>query len=77
MSKIISHDFNSATLENNIAILELEDEITFSETVQPISLSTASDTDADTACTVTGWGYTSVRMELILPRALRCSYLIL
>jgi len=59
VSKVIEHEnYNSRTYDNDIALLKLEDELTFTDEITPICLP-SSDAVVGTTCTVTGWGTTS------------------
>ncbi|KAK9747378.1 Trypsin [Popillia japonica] len=55
IARIISHaDYNSAQIKNDVAVLELEEELEFSATVQPIELE--SEVVGEVDCLVSGWG---------------------
>ncbi|GJQ69449.1 hypothetical protein Trydic_g6558 [Trypoxylus dichotomus] len=54
-SKIVTHsDFDNYTLENDIALIQLESELQLSNEIQPIKLETSNVNIVD--CTVSGWG---------------------
>ncbi|KAI4457460.1 polyserase-related [Holotrichia oblita] len=55
ISRIISHaDYNAAQIKNDVAVVELEQELEFSTTVQPIELE--SEVIGEIDCLVSGWG---------------------
>merc|ERR1712121_262500 len=51
----VHEDYNSRTLDNDIAMLKLEQPITFSDYISPACVAT-NDYPAGTTCVVTGWG---------------------
>ncbi len=54
------YTYNSQTLDNDIAIVELAKPISFTDTVWPAALPAEnSELTAGTVCTVSGWGTTS------------------
>merc|ERR1712168_1512073 len=56
MSKIFVHeDYDTATLDNDIALIKLSSPVSMSDYVNSICLPTAA-TPAGTECVVTGWG---------------------
>ena len=52
---IIHDDYDTDTLDNDIALLKLKTPIKYNSRVQPVCLS-SSHLPADTECWVTGWG---------------------
>lgn len=58
LKKIISHpDYNTMTFDYDIALLELNEPLQFSNTIQPICLPSSSHVfPAGMSCWVTGWG---------------------
>jgi secreted trypsin-like serine protease len=75
VSEVIVHEgFNSQTLENDIALLRIQDTIKFANAV-PVKLITAADiaegaTNPGVMSWVTGWGLTNVSQN-ILPTSLQ------
>ena len=58
VTKIIPHpDYDPYTLENDLAILILEEAVTKNVAIQPIALN-QNNTANGTSCTITGWGTT-------------------
>ena len=56
---ILHEGWNSRTLENDIALIILQDDIVFSANVAPIAVPAVGQTfPAGTPCTVIGWGLT-------------------
>ncbi|XP_071493626.1 trypsin-2-like [Diadema antillarum] len=51
----VHEDYNSRTLDNDIAMLKLEQPITFTDYISPACVAT-NDYPAGTTCVVTGWG---------------------
>lgn len=58
VKRIISHpDYNQMTFDYDIALLELDEPLEFSNTIQPICLPSSSHVFATgMSCWVTGWG---------------------
>lgn len=57
---IVHNEYNSPTWnDHDIALLELVDTITFSDTALPVCLPSASDPPVGTECYTTGWGETN------------------
>uniref|UniRef100_A0A8C0Y6F8 ST14 transmembrane serine protease matriptase a n=2 Tax=Cyprinus carpio TaxID=7962 RepID=A0A8C0Y6F8_CYPCA len=60
LKQIIPHkNYNSYTYDNDIALMELDSPVTFSATIRPICLPSATDVfPAGETVTITGWGAT-------------------
>uniref|UniRef100_A0A8C1WI50 Suppression of tumorigenicity 14a n=1 Tax=Cyprinus carpio TaxID=7962 RepID=A0A8C1WI50_CYPCA len=60
IKQIIPHkNYNSYTYDNDIALMELDSPVTFSETIRPICLPAATDVyPAGETVTISGWGAT-------------------
>ncbi|XP_016375881.1 suppressor of tumorigenicity 14 protein homolog [Sinocyclocheilus rhinocerous] len=60
LKQIIPHkNYNSHTYDNDIALMELDSPVTFSATIRPICLPTATDVfPAGETVTISGWGAT-------------------
>ena len=57
---IVHEGWNSQTLENDIALIVLHEDIRFTEHVAPIAIPAVGQTfPAGTPCTVIGWGLTN------------------
>lgn len=58
VSRIVMHpNFNPATFDNDVALLQLSSPIAFSSYVTPVCLAAPLSTwNAGTSCWVTGWG---------------------
>ncbi|GJQ69452.1 hypothetical protein Trydic_g6561 [Trypoxylus dichotomus] len=55
ISRVISHsNYNGLLIKNDVAVLELENELEFSEFIQPIELERQLIGEVD--CVVSGWG---------------------
>ncbi|XP_029014206.1 serine protease 33-like [Betta splendens] len=67
VSQIIKHpSYNTITMDNDIALLELSSTITFTDYINPVCLPTSgSSFDAGTNCWVSGWG--NIRNNVPLP----------
>ena len=61
---IVHKDFNDKTFNNDIALVELEDDVLFTDHVSPICLPT-TDVPGETICFMTGWGTTSKYISLL------------
>ncbi|XP_035693354.1 trypsin-like [Branchiostoma floridae] len=61
VKRVVQHeDYDDRTIDNDIALLELETPITIGSHVGTVNLPDAeSDVSGGTTCTVTGWGRTS------------------
>lgn len=72
LKRIISHpSFNDFTFDYDIALLELERPVEYSNTVRPICLpDTSHDFPTGKAIWVTGWGHTYEGGELACPASL-------
>ena len=61
---IVHKDYNPTTVDNDIALVELKDDVVFTDHVSPICLPT-TDVPDETMCFTTGWGNTSKYISLI------------
>ena len=61
---IVHNDYNSTTIDNDIALVELKDDVVFTDHVSPICLPT-TDAPDETKCFTTGWGTTSKYIYLL------------
>lgn len=60
LKQVIPHPYyNAYTYDNDIALMEMESPVTFSDTIRPVCLPTATDTfPAGTSVFISGWGAT-------------------
>jgi len=57
VKRVIRHKgFSSSTLWNDVAVLTLEDDVSFTDNIQPICLPKGSSSYLDNIVTVAGWG---------------------
>lgn len=62
--KAITHeDYSSILLINDVGVLILSTPIEYTKYIQPISLATTDIAPADSPCTLSGWGRTSVSIK--------------
>ncbi|KAK6467699.1 serine protease 27-like [Huso huso] len=66
VQRVIVHPaFNSQTMDNDMALLELNRSVTFTEYIMPVCLAESSSTFyTDTECWATGWGATAEGVPL-------------
>lgn len=57
--KVINEDYNPATYQNDIALLELSQEVTFKQHIIPVCLPKKGENFTGSMATVTGWGRTT------------------
>ena len=58
VASILRHgSYSSSTIENDIAIMELKETVTFNDYISPVCV-TEGDVSAGTSCVTTGWGET-------------------
>ena len=57
MRYIVHGKFNETSYDNDIALVELRDDVFFTDHVRPICIP-KQDAPDDTFCFATGWGYT-------------------
>ncbi|XP_033097768.1 trypsin-like [Anneissia japonica] len=63
VTQVITHrDFSSRTLDNDIALMQLDKQVTVNEYISPVCLS-GENFPAGTNCVVTGWGDTESTIE--------------
>ncbi|XP_043803031.1 chymotrypsin-1-like [Apis laboriosa] len=57
--KVVAHSgFNSLSLVNDIALIRLNQDISFNNLIQPIKLASGSNTYEGSSCILSGWGTT-------------------
>ncbi|XP_063050126.1 serine protease 27-like [Engraulis encrasicolus] len=73
VSEIIRHsDYNSATVDNDIALLHLSSPVNFTDYIQPVCLAATDSTyRAGTNIWITGWGRIKMDEPLPAPQALQ------
>lgn len=59
--KVVNENYNPATYQNDIALLELSEEVVYRQHIIPVCLPAKGDNFTGKAATVTGWGRTQVR----------------
>ncbi|XP_074599422.1 trypsin-1-like [Brevipalpus obovatus] len=57
--KVVNEDYNPLTYQNDIALLELSQEVTFKQHIIPVCLPSKGDNFTGSMATVTGWGRTT------------------
>lgn len=57
--KVVNEDYNPATYQNDIALLELSQEVTFKQHIIPVCLPKKGENFTGSMATVTGWGRTT------------------
>lgn len=58
--KVVNENYNPATYQNDIALLELSEEVVYRQHIIPVCLPTKGDNFTGKTATVTGWGRTQV-----------------
>lgn len=58
--KIVNENYNPATYQNDIALLELSDNVVFRQHIIPVCLPAKGENFTGKTATVTGWGRTQV-----------------
>ncbi|KAM9780413.1 serine protease 33-like [Neosynchiropus ocellatus] len=73
VTQVINHEnYNSATFDNDISLLQLSSSVTFTDQIKPVCLaSQGSNIPGGTACWVTGWGKISESESLPFPGTLQ------
>ncbi|XP_038592630.1 chymotrypsin-like protease CTRL-1 [Micropterus salmoides] len=73
VSQIIKHpNFDSKTLDNDIALLKLSSPVTFTKFIRPVCLAAGGSVfNAGTTCWVTGWGRIQTGISLPPPKTLQ------
>lgn len=64
--KVVNENYNPATYQNDIALLELSEEVVYRHHIIPVCLPAKGDNFTGKTATVTGWGRTQVSVALIL-----------
>lgn len=59
--KVVNENYNPATYQNDIALLELSEEVVYRQHIIPVCLPAKGDNFTGKTATVTGWGRTQVR----------------
>lgn len=74
VAKVFMHEmYNDRTVDYDIAVLELENQLNFTKSIQPVKLPDFNETVPDgTMCLVSGWGDRDVDM-LIRTKKLRAA----
>lgn len=65
--KVVNENYNPATYQNDIALLELSEEVVYRQHIIPVCLPSRSDNFTGKSATATGWGRTQVRTRHYLP----------
>lgn len=60
--KVVNENYNPATYQNDIALLELSEEVVYRQHIIPVCLPAKGDNFTGKTGTVTGWGRTQVRI---------------
>ena len=58
--KVVNENYNPATYQNDIALLELSEEVVYRQHIVPVCLPSKGDNFTGKTATVTGWGRTQV-----------------
>lgn len=58
--KVVNENYNPATYQNDIALLELSEEVVYRQHIIPVCLPAKGDNFTGKTATVTGWGRTQV-----------------
>lgn len=58
--KVVNENYNPATYQNDIALLELSEEVVYRQHIIPVCLPSKGDNFTGKTATVTGWGRTQV-----------------
>lgn len=61
--KVVNENYNPATYQNDIALLELSEEVIYRQHIIPVCLPAKGDNFTGKTATVTGWGRTQVISE--------------
>lgn len=69
--KVVNENYNPATYQNDIALLELSEEVVYRQHIIPVCLPEKGENFTGSTATVTGWGRTQVSCSLILSIARR------
>lgn len=59
---MVNENYNPATYQNDIALLELSEEVVYRQHIVPVCLPAKGDNFTGKTGTVTGWGRTQVSM---------------
>lgn len=59
--KVVNENYNPATYQNDIALLELSEEVVYRHHIVPVCLPAKGENFTGKTATVTGWGRTQVR----------------
>ncbi|CAM9104221.1 unnamed protein product, partial [Lampetra planeri] len=73
VSQVIRHeDYDSETIDNDIALLQLSSAVEFTSYIRPVCLPTQGSVfDAGTSCWITGWGNIGSGVPLAFPQQLQ------
>lgn len=74
--KIVNENYNPATYQNDIALLELSEGVVYRQHIIPVCLPAKGDNFTGKTATVTGWGRTQVSVLLAHNRAIILVYYI-
>lgn len=58
--KVVNENYNPATYQNDIALLELSEDVIYRQHIVPVCLPAKGDNFTGKTATVTGWGRTQV-----------------
>lgn len=63
--KVVNENYNPATYQNDIALLELSEEVIYRQHIIPVCLPAKGDNFTGKTATVTGWGRTQVNRKAL------------